>query len=543
MDPPPAPQKETDPPYKSWFKTKKPAKTDDAPSAPSPPAPPTTPAEAHAPTTEDPMPFIEAYGAATIGGNPVVSESVVDDIAASGGAGATGKAAEEQAPSSEYDILPPPGMSHHDFMTVMERGPANVEDAMSEESKLDKETTFKPHNISAATYKFTSGGRFRCRPTEMATGTKDGQPSLFRRALPAIDPNTPCKACGSPLGTLAIESYDHMQACSKCGARFHQCVKGGLVYGSESWQCPDCLKGNCGVTLPDAFVSPSGEDKEEEEEETVDNRFEKLMEKAKCPSCGHQSSPMGQKRASDDTGNRICDMCGTVYHYHCTVDGKIGEAQIGPPGPRTCPTCLAALPMIRVRSARADLKKKKILTLCPACCSDKLMGVNDGGSQSCMTCGAIFHMCADDKVRYGSPGPLMCAHCNQPIRTTMTDAEAHEWEKPVAAQILTGGAGSSSSSKQVAPPTPTLAEKRARIGAEIAAAASVFLQQQQQCMESGACPICRGGMMDMVTWTIEADDKRMSKWSRCQPEFRQCKRCRVATAFRDNGTATLVVLP
>ena len=62
-------------------------------------------------------------------------------------------------------------------------------------------------------------------------------------------------------------------------------------------------------------------------------------------------------------------------------------------------------------------------------------------------------------------------------------------------------------------------------------------------MESGACPICRGGMMDMVTWTIEADDKRMSKWSRCQPEFRQCKRCRVATAFRDNGTATLVVLP
>lgn len=52
---------------------------------------------------------------------------------------------------------------------------------------------------------------------------------------------------------------------------------------------------------------------------------------------------------------------------------------------------------------------------CPRCghedSGELLVRINDGGSLQCNHCRAIYHFC-NGQVRYGSPGPTLCPHCN-----------------------------------------------------------------------------------------------------------------------------------
>lgn len=55
------------------------------------------------------------------------------------------------------------------------------------------------------------------------------------------------------------------------------------------------------------------------------------------------------------------------------------------------------------------------MNICPNC--NKLTGnmiLNDGGSRHCEHCKRNFHLCRG-KVKYGSPGPVMCPECNDSL--------------------------------------------------------------------------------------------------------------------------------
>lgn len=115
---------------------------------------------------------------------------------------------------------------------------------------------FKPHKISACTYKFTSGGAFRTRCSEIVTEMKDKRASAIKYSQQDIDPDTPCKACGERLGKTSARFNYSGNSCSNCGARFHKCADGEIKYGNyEFFECPECKKSPSTCSLPSAHYS------------------------------------------------------------------------------------------------------------------------------------------------------------------------------------------------------------------------------------------------------------------------------------------------
>jgi hypothetical protein len=105
-----------------------------------------------------------------------------------------------------------------------------------------------------------------------------------------------------------------------------------------------------------------------------------------CPNCDKK---ICSNTIVHDGGSLLCEHCNIKFHFCINNNVKYGS-----PGPSMCRLCMG-------------IKK------CPNCnkkiCSAII--VNDGGSILCEHCKITFHICLNNIIKYGSPGPSICTFC------------------------------------------------------------------------------------------------------------------------------------
>lgn len=99
--------------------------------------------------------------------------------------------------------------------------------------------------LSRSGYKFTHGSFMPNNPSSLSPQMGCGNPEKKKEGIPMHDPDTPCKACGNPLGTHTPEFGfgQWSMSCTHCGAMYHICKSGKIKYGlCGARDCPDCAE-------------------------------------------------------------------------------------------------------------------------------------------------------------------------------------------------------------------------------------------------------------------------------------------------------------
>jgi hypothetical protein len=109
-------------------------------------------------------------------------------------------------------------------------------------------------------------------------------------------------------------------------------------------------------------------------------------EMTKCPTC--ENTDLSRYF---DGGSFGCNKCNNMFHK--CADGTL---KISRQGPLSCEACKAARGF-HCRCGYVNPKQPRIKA-------------NDGGNSMCEKCKVPYHICCG-KVRYGSPGPTFCEHC------------------------------------------------------------------------------------------------------------------------------------
>lgn len=405
-----------------------------------------------------------------------------------------------------------------------EEGSADVSALMTAfcEKERDESVNFKPHQISASGYKFISGGCFRTSSSEVSTVNKEMSLSPTHKQKKSVNPTTPCKACGIPLGALTTDSYDGSFKCYNCAATFHVCVDGDLKYGTGgSAACAECLKEIGGNALPETFVSRRhlGNCPELEDDDI----------KVTCPACKTSFitsyTPVGEEPYSHNwtATHPQCSGCGANYFVcakkvvHWGIDAKrpckcFAESA----GVSTTDTVAAAAP--------GDVKfeeymAKKGFLICVACGGDELSTLENGNTV-CKSCEAQFHSCKNGMVMFGTTGPKTCGRCGKPA-AVQTVPEEFSVDAPTLDPIkIVTGAVDRACSKMTDKSQPA----------------------RTRCDTKGEkCPLCQSATVPLASWSLDKSSagSKIVKWSRQTPnEHMYCAACRLVYTF---GTA--ITLP
>ena len=463
------------------------------------------------------------------------------------------------------------------------------------------DTAFKPHQISSATFKFTSGGCFRNRPTEISTIIKGKTPSPKRSAPSEIDANTTCKACGNILGTLTSDSYDGSKSCTKCGAKFHVCADGKIRYGDPGPTfCLDCLSSSGGNALPETLYVGDDDTLPETLYVGDDDTCQDTDVKIKCQACCTTFDGICRK-------NGNCPGCGACYtvcskkvvHWgYLAFDSQ--KCPCDKEKDFVTPMVLQDTPIqtIEAPSQGINIQRMMAESKCPQCGHQgdykTQMILNDGGSRLCQGCVCTYHYhCTADgkigKAAFGAPGPMLCPTCtfaNKVIREAFLQKIEPLKKCPACESVEISDTADGSKSCKIckaifhqckdgkvmygspgpktcefcsgAPP----AKKVVSYDVDCTILKEAIIDQvkgakrEEESVFSGpqllvarvserlsrtvfdGCPMCKKNMVDLASWTIE--DSSKPTWKRSREHcFKYCGECNIVASFQEKSNVNI----